>query len=795
MTVTSAGSPPSSQAIGTSDITASDTFGRVWTEDDLVAYCTSMNPSRAADLNDSSLCVSPLIECVVVDGTPRHLQLQNGRWGAGVVRVSTIIQRSGRARATNKSKRSQRHKVEGYSEEEQIRRAVRYFVSRGLAFRLYSDAGVTGEMPNNDPAMIKRLWQKKSARYRKIFMRTLLDDDSLQRRTADQIASMRAYLERRCRLMEDGTITEEELYGGEQTEIDPHCHPHVARIKRRASHRQAFTQLWIDVEADSVSIIGVAERSRLCRDADLETAFLEVLAAHGTRLHGLFEDLSIIDVGDPLKKGVNYMIASLNEHRIEEITSACFRGVIQLLESGLPNGRLPWWLRRDEDGRAQFIEGGKDAALRCIDLYLDGLGKQSVARQLYNEGFRVNGKPLSRSQIHLLLTSDAITGVTWRYGLAWQVYPEVTNDPSILAAIRERLREQRDAYPCLPVPSSDKVLFAGLLRCSCGSRMRFQRQVGGSRTLGRRGMWLCQVGNAPDHADRQHAGQNHAWLVEFIRELVKDNPNVLNGALAASLGGADADRASRRAILEKRLQQASQAYEEEKCDAETKARITAQALGMSEGSARFASLVREISEGLLEEPAARLASLRTEVNGLRAQTDQDRRAAEFREAVASLGTWDDLDPLTQNRLLRSVIESITVFPRNEGAHVVFKLVGVDTPLPPIRRYSKNGKQLRFPSPGEWIAEAFCGESQRPIHLESKHMLAFRDFVRRASFDGAEEQLAQRIRTDATFPRRATQKASNLRHLENQGISPDERRAFHAIYDGYVRAERERAALR
>jgi len=68
------------------------------------------------------------------------------------------------------------------------------------------------------------------------------------------------------------------------------------------------------------------------------------LVAHGTKLVGLIEDLSTLDVSDPLKKGFAYLIASVNEYRLEETAGHSFRGILQMLESGHPHGRPPWWL-------------------------------------------------------------------------------------------------------------------------------------------------------------------------------------------------------------------------------------------------------------------------------------------------------------------------------------------------------------------------------------------------------------------------------------------------------------------
>jgi len=325
------------------------------------------------------------------------------------VRVSTPSQRSRNAGEEGApKKRRSSYKTEGYSEDEQIRRSIRHYVASGQAFRIYSDAGVTGEFPNLDPTMVKKLWTKKAARYRKIFTRALLDEQSLQRRTDEEILSVRAYLDRRVATIENGNIAEDAIY---RSESEDGPIPQPSNCKPSTAHRQGFTQLWWDVEANLIHTITATDRSRIARDADLESAWLDVIFHHGTRLLGLIEDMSLIDVSDPLKKGLNYLIASVNEQRIEDISSGCFRGTVQLLENGLPTGKLPWWLERDEEGKAVFLPRGKEGAYRAVELCLSGLGSQAATRKIYQEGFRLaSGKPISRGQIRNMLRSSRVNG-------------------------------------------------------------------------------------------------------------------------------------------------------------------------------------------------------------------------------------------------------------------------------------------------------------------------------------------------------------------------------------------------
>ncbi len=357
--------------------------GGAMTLEQLLALCVRLQPVEAARRGDSDLCVTPLITRLIVDGELVDLTLKNGRWGAGYPRVSGEVQRAAGSTAGRAARKGRRRKstqqvmqmqqrvvpgqeepeeasdflpkvkgtADGYSEEEQLVRQIRHFVRQGLAFKVYSDCGLTGEYPSNDPRLIRRLLDGKAARYQKIFERTLLDETSLQRRTPEQVASMRAYLAGRVARIKSGLITDDEFdplsqlldapepdfseddsapgAAGASRDADGEAVPRrPGRPRRRVYFRQAFTQLWKDIEAGLVHTVAVSDRSRLCRAADLESEFLMLLGQHQTRLVGLIEDLSTLDVSDPLKKGFSYLIASVNEFRLEETSGHSFRGLL-----------------------------------------------------------------------------------------------------------------------------------------------------------------------------------------------------------------------------------------------------------------------------------------------------------------------------------------------------------------------------------------------------------------------------------------------------------------------------------
>ena len=777
--------------------------GEVMTLEQLLAFCIQLQPVEAAKRGDSDLCVTPLVTQLLIDGRLVDLTLKNGCWAAGYPRVSGEVQRAAGSAAGKTARKSRRRKstqqvvqmnqnpgnqnpgnqnpgnfeninepffnepissrkgaADGYSEEEQLTRQIRHFVREGWAFRIYSDCGLTGEYPSNDPRLIKRLLEGKAARYRKIYERTLLDETSLLRRTPAQITSMRAYLEKRVAQIRAGSITDNEFAFSEDALVSkdasvskdvPAPNRPVGQPRRRVYFRQAFTQLWKDIEAGKVHTVAVSDRSRLCRAADLESEFLLLLSRHQTRLVGLIEDLSTLDVSDPLRRGFSYMIASVNEYRLEEVCGHSFRGLLQLLESGHPHGRVAWWMLRDVDGKAVEMPAYAAHARRVVELYLSGLGVGAIITKLHNEGVRVGGEPLTSRLVRYVLESDAVSGLHWQFGLAWDIYPPLLT-PEVIAELREHQKVRRDRLvpnpklltqsPKLPTSSSDTCrpgrawanhVFTGLLRCgTCGYLLRYLHPGRTQKLAGGVNYYRCPASHKSRPGEPPHAYINESKLTAFLEELLGENPQLITNALSA--GGDRAARgAARRALLEERLQQARRAYTDQEEQAQAKAVQAALAAGIREEASSFSSVVAEIRRGLLETEQGALVSLEEELARLGAQAGQDKQTERVLAAVGQLkgGLRGGVDVLTRNNLLKSIFAEITMYPfRSKSAEagqrteaeqkagaggstdtephgcLIMRLAGVDTPLPPVRLRRLTGKDMRLPSVREWIADIY-----------------------------------------------------------------------------------------
>lgn len=730
----------------------------VLTLEQLVQHCLRMRPSEAARRGDSTLCVTPLITHLIIEGQTYELALKEERWGALNVRVSSEIQRSALShpnknqldqeqpeqpsakRSNNKTSKSRKRaaKQDGYSEEEQIVRGIRHFVRAGQAFKVYSDAGVTGEYPNNDPALIKRLLGKKAARYERIFRLTLLDETSRSWWTPEQITQLEDYLAstvagiRRGHVNQDYLISGKIAAGGapgeavepkgEAVEAEPAIGAEVAgtqpaqrrpgRPSNKVFFRQGFTQLWEDTGRSLIHTTAVSDRSRLCRDADLETAMLERMAQHGTRLVGLMEDLSSLDVSDPLRKGLTYLIASINEQRLSDIAQASFRGTMQRLRSGRPGGRPPWWLWRDDDGETHVREEMRPLVARIVEMSLSGIGARATMTRLHREGVRVDDKSLTLMQVQYMITHDVLAGKQTFCGLSWEVYPRMIDDETL-----EELRRGRKSRAQKTVRLNDertwaRHTFSGVLRCACGVRMPCSAPTKARRAAGETGYYRCESSNKEKNKEGVHGWISDQQLEAFFGELLRHQPDLL--ARTLSLGDGRALAASaRRQHLEERLVAARAEYAYKEAEAREKAAVSAASLGLAAGSAGYATVVSGLCESLLTGERGPMEALILEMSSVGAEAGHHRQAARALEAARDLSGWDSLNAETRNRLLRVLLDKVVVYSmgrmrpgRGRGGYLEIWLAGVDVPLPPVKMKRGAGKTILLPTPAEWIADIF-----------------------------------------------------------------------------------------
>ena len=571
---------------------------------------------------------------------------------------------------------------------------------------------------------------KKAVRYERIFRKTLLDETSRTWWTAEQVSQLEDYLSGTLASIRHGQVSEAHLIKGKITagvsdddnvaddgqsnSADGGGSGTVRRRRGRRGNkvyfRQAFTQLWEDTAL--VHTIAISDRSRLCRDADLETAMLERMAQHGTRLVGLMEDLSSLDVSDPLRKGLTYLIASVNEQRLTEIAQASFRGTMQRLRSGRPGGKPPWWLWRDEKGNTRVREDLRPLVARIVEMSLSGIGARATATRLHKEGVRVDGKSLTLMQVQYMVTKDVLAGKQTFCGLSWDVYPRMIDDETLADLRRGRKGRAEGTARLNDERTWARHTFAGVLRCACGARMACTTPSKARRAAGETGYCRCEASNKDSNKDGVHAWLSERQLGEFFGELLRYHPDLLARTLSAGDGRALAASA-RRQHLEERLASAQAIYAQKEAGARTQAEASAAGLGLGEGTPGYESVVSGLCESVLAGEMEALHALTLELSQAAGEAGHHRQAARALDAARELSGWDDLDAETKNRLLRVLLDRVVVYAmgrmrpgRGRGGYLEIWLAGVDTPLPPVRMNRGKGKTVLLPTPAEWIADMF-----------------------------------------------------------------------------------------
>ena len=114
------------------------------TRDQIIAAACALEPRSAMLLRASGesaqVCATPIYTNYLDDHgqvVPLNL-VSGGRYAAGYVRVSTVRQR-----------------LDGWSIADQVSRIVDFCIAHGYAFRIFSDASLSGKLPTDDRHLIE----------------------------------------------------------------------------------------------------------------------------------------------------------------------------------------------------------------------------------------------------------------------------------------------------------------------------------------------------------------------------------------------------------------------------------------------------------------------------------------------------------------------------------------------------------------------------------------------------------------------------------------------------------------
>ena len=590
------------------------------TINDVAALALDLDPRRAlryTNGDQARLCTTDVFTSLIDEsGSVVALSHAEGRYGALYVRVSTLGQAE-----------------DGYSADDQIRRGIEYFLRRRQAFRIFSDASLSGGLAINEPSLIRKLALAKATRYEKVFTSLFLYEQS--RYTETQRIGLRAYLE---------TQREEILRG---VNLDPDLVASQPLVEGfTAKYRPALTLLFQSLR--QIHTIAVSDLSRVCRSQMLFAELTERLSFHKVGIVGFIESLEYISQDD---LGITaFVLSKMAEMKLREVLSGTLRGLAALLHTGRPHGLLPFWLFRDERGFAQIKPDLLPMVRRLVDLYLhEGLGQATIAKQMQREGY-----PPPRSgtwsvrYVAYTLASPALIGKQIVFGVEWSVLPPVIS-PQEWDAIQAKLHQRREDYP--QIRHGEVRLLSGILRCSCGAAI-----AGNKRSSAKYAVYTCLAGPVKRMVNPGHVFQvNMRDADRFFEDLLREHPAVVLAAYK--------DSRQRNALLDdvRRLEAAAHAARQ---------RRDAQATGTAAETARqrltaahltaTPDLVRSVVAQLLAPLDAEAADYERQAQDVRGRLD----ALIPEEAVVSLedriGRWEKLTTNEKNLVLRTIFEEVRV---------------------------------------------------------------------------------------------------------------------------------------
>lgn len=673
----------------------------------MVADIVAIDPTAAYGLRGSAdaqaLCASPLYTSYRdAEGRVLPLRFSGGRFSAGYVRVSTLGQ-----------------KEDGWSITDQAERIVAYHLRSGLAFRVYSDASLSGKLPPDDPDLIARMRDASARRYEDAYRRVFLAEgmfpgerDAMERWLAGAVGLIRA----------GGHAAGMPVESRDEMPLPP-THGGGGRGIRRFDYRPGLTEMTRAVSRGLVHTLTLTDVSRLARSFSLSARLTDDLQAARVRVVGLVENLDWMQEGGG-DAGFGGEIAALvltkvAEYELRRILVGALRGIYQALSSGTPIGVLPTWLRRTESGRAERVEPLCASVREIVRLYLEErIGPTAIATRLNEQPERFpppvrdTGHPFrgawEKNTVRNILNNCAIAGVQDAFGRLWPTLP-----PVVTGAEWARLREASSVRTQASGRKGRTSLLSRLLRCGCGQAMGLQARAGGEGAY-----YQCLNLTARAHrGDIPHARIPAGEMDRFFSELAAGHA----GTLLLLSGESGEERGALEASLA-RLKEERDALEAAEGAAQRAAREKAGrdlALLGREASPEMVAALAQGDAALLAAKAARSENARqiAEVQDVLRTLLPAATASAATDLADSLRHWERMTVAERNGLLRRLIYDVRCVVSADGSamQVLVRENSLSRgSLPPIdalsTRYRNAGWARRMPHPETWLAGLAGGEA-------------------------------------------------------------------------------------
>ena len=440
----------------------------------------------------------------------------------------------------------------------------------------------------------------------------------------------------------------------QDTAIGDHCARSGYRITNRMegldeSGSRAKSRWWarLDeavslVEAGEVDVIVVWKFSRTARNRLKWAVALDRVEAAGGRLESATEQVDTTTSTGRFTRG---MLAELNAFEAERIGEQWKEAHSRRLSMGLPSrgGDRFGYVRDGDRYTPDEVTGPVLAGMFAA--YVDGVGFQSIARQVNAAGHRtLSGRPWSSERVADVLDSGFGAGqlvVGSRREASW--VPGV-HEPVVDARVWEAYREAREARRGAPGSSRPPLYpLSGLLRCGdCGAAMH-------ATALGRWPGYGFICGRWAKTGEGRCVTVSRAKAERVVKEWLA----VLAGQIESS--------AAREAV---------------RAAAQVVAHTDATALRrqVTRLEARLAKLTVGWTEGLVPDQA--YATTRDQLQGEQAALLARAREAESRSrsldrpaapmVTAILESWDTQEPAALRDLMSGVIARVVVHRPEDG---------------------------------------------------------------------------------------------------------------------------------
>ena len=242
-------------------------------------------------------------------------------------------------------------------------------VKSGLAFRIYSDAGLSGYYATNDPEVIQQIRENQATLYRQAFEEVILRDAHTWN-TPAQVATMRTFLDHRCKAIAKGEKEALNEWKEEQVDHDWRNVDLVFALRyqhnKGARFRPALHALLEEIS--SIHSILVTDADRLSRNQMLFVVLSQLFQREKVKVYSS-EGAADWLTGDQMEQqivGVVYAFQAQN--RIKDVKRSVLRGLVGMLRAGRPHAQLPFWLERDEEGYARLVEAYVPLVRQIIEL-------------------------------------------------------------------------------------------------------------------------------------------------------------------------------------------------------------------------------------------------------------------------------------------------------------------------------------------------------------------------------------------------------------------------------------------